>query len=290
MRIGINAGFGEIIGHDELMRLARLDFEIVRQDYIAGGRELLAEFLHTSLQPLFLIPGGFTELDPADVAALADECAAYCAELGLFGRDNYPMFEIVNEPSITPRYGRDPAAYARAVNSAMVMIYKHCPSAVVIAGGVHNTNRDGLRYLRNAVSMLDKSVWLGFHSYHTGRDPMRAHKGYASRHSELTVVNALAGIRPVVCTEIGRHNGPQGVPSRILPCIKRRYVETPERSAEYLAREMRLLASHGVVFAIVYQHRDGPNRNYDQDNYGILYEDGSEKPAAQIAQIWAVEP
>ena len=275
----LNQGFGELIGDAAFDETANEGFVGIRQDIPGHNtRDLVQEFvLHDEMTPIFLIGPGKTDRPPGDIARIAGECAGYCHEYKLFERSARPIFEIVNEPNLAPYYEEQPVFYARAVNKALMAIRAYHADALVLAGGVGNTDDYSLSYLERAAAYFMDEVGIGFHSYHTKAPPQKPHKGFPNRHAEMIRLRSIAGDRVLALTELGRHTASQT--SGCWP-FKKGYRESDEDVARYLEWEIKFFASYDVKLIVVYQYRDGPKGDWSEDRFGIHRMDGTKKQIA----------
>ncbi len=153
--------------------------------------------------------------------------------------------------------------------------YDH--DALVFAGGVSNTDETSLNYLERAVFYMHESIGIAFHSYHTTAPPEEPHEPFASREAEMQRLLSITRDRFLALTELGRHTAPQ---KRGFWCFSKKYQETDADVAQYLEWEIKFFAKYTDLI-VVYQHRDGPSRNWSENNFGMLRTDGSKKPIAE---------
>ncbi len=242
----LNAGFGEPIGDKPLDEIANMGFVGVRQDYVRRrGRQLVQEFAaHNDIRPIFLIGGGKTKSNPDAIERAASECAHYCHRYQLFERPRKPIFEIINEPNLSPYYADHPIReFALAVNRSFIAVRSYDHDALVFAGGVSNTDETSLNYLERAVFYMHESIGIAFHSYHTTAPPEEPHEPFASREAEMQRLLSITRDRFLALTELGRHTAPQ---KRGFWCFSKKYQETDADVAQYLMGNQVLCQVHGL--------------------------------------------
>lgn len=276
MRVYINAGFGEPIGGESLRLFAALGFDGVRQDVPSGRiRELVQEFAHAPLTPLFLVGGG-KMTDPPEVTATVSWAVAACMqECEVRG-----AIEIGNEPDLT---GIPPESFAKLVTECARGIWAIEPAMPVIMGGIMSTNERGLKYLERALEAgVPPGVRVGYHTYRAGH-PDQPNPGFHNRAAEFHRLANLANGRPLWNTEIGWHTVPVRVPRAFPMCwLSRTVRHSDEDVFKFLVRERELNKQAGAEVMTVYQANDGPNPNNPGDRFGIRYLDGKLKPSSGI--------
>lgn len=275
MKTYINAGFGELLGTENLKRFKFLGFDGVRQDVPSGhSRELVFEFANfPALAPLFLVCGGkMRDIDIAPTVAWA--VAACMQEFACKG-----AIEIGNEPDLT---GHSPLKFAQIVTECARGVWAIDPEIPVVLGGVMATNERGLGYLEATLDAgIPRQVSIGYHTYRPG-SPDVPNPGFKSRDGEFHRLKNLANGRPLWNTEIGWHTS-SFKEQRAFPfCFLTQTVQhTDETVFKFLVREKKLNTAAGAEIMTVYQHRDGPSAG---QKFGITRLDGSLKPSSQIAR------
>jgi hypothetical protein len=255
----------------DLRTIRDLGFRGIRFDVqnaidVEPSCEKLLEF---DLEGLVLINGGSMPLSYDETVDLADRAAGLAA--------GTIVFEIGNEPDISPTYERDWDGFGVLVNAAAKVIAARFP---VVSGGLFSTEARGLEYLAYAMRWMDPGIAIGIHSYRQNGTPQRPHFPWRSRDGEMLMVKALASPRPVWVTEMGWHTAPFPVG---LFGWRAKYW-TDEQVLRFLAQELHLQKQHGTDVTVVYQWTDGPTEE-GIDRFGLIRTDGSLKPQAQCVKI-----
>lgn len=294
MKLYIVAGFDDMIGAKDLALIESLGFAGVRRDVRpANANKFCSEFVDTRLSPLFLVAGGkMTEqgspLGPPEIAERAAQVARVVSDLGLFDTHSAAI-EIGNEPDISNEfYKESPDRFAEAVAESSRRVREVSPGATVVAGGVSNTHKRGLDYIRRAIDAgLPSDVCLGYHSYHTTVAAKVAHPGFSSRDEELRELRVLASGRPLWCTECGWHTAPSFVRAGFLGLFRKRVQFSDTEVAEFTDQEMSLHDTHGAEVFTLFQMNDGPDPNAYEHRFGIRHSSGDLKPIAGRIQRYS---
>jgi len=280
MRVFLNSGGGQPYDPVVMGRIISVGFAGVRQGIPAGHRALLLcddLVQYTGVRPLLLLGSEIMAMGepPPSFEALGRSAARAVQITGLEG----VTFEIGNEPDIATRYRYEPALFTEAVVRAAHAIWDVLPGARVVSGGVSNTNRRGLDYLRAAVRAGLPHVVIGFHSYRTHTTPDTPHDGFACRQDEMAELRRIAAGRPLWNTETGWHTAEQRLGwGRTLRW-------TDQQVADFVVQELAFLESEGVAVATVYQVTDGPT-DTPFDRFGVWRVDGGEKPLARALRTF----
>jgi hypothetical protein len=282
LKLYLSAGFGDAIGAETLDWIRTLGFAGVRRDVRPDNAgDFCGEFVGTSLSPLFLVAGGQMADDgeaigPAALAERAAQVASVVNDLGLFDTHGAAI-ELGNEPDIAvPLYQSEPGRFAEAVAEGARRIRDINLNATVVSGGIGNTNRRGLNYLRRAIERgIPEDVIIGYHAYHTTVPAQTPHEGFASRDDEFERLKSVTGSRRLWCTEVGWHTAPSWKP---ILWWKRRVQFNDEQVAEFTDYEVRLHQRHGAEVYTVFQINDGPDADAYEHRFGIRRMNGELKP------------
>lgn len=286
MLLGINAGFGEPIGH-EFAALTDLGFSFVRQDFRphhtdAHVRALVGEFAGAPVRLLALLAGGHIDkpgggrAEPHEIAELGARVVTAARDLGV---TDY-LIEVGNEPDLAHvDYRLRPMDFADAVRQTHAAVRSRGFAGPLITGGICNLSRDSLRYLeRMLVAGVPADMALGFHRYPRGLSPRVPQAGFDSRDAEWAELQRLASGRAVACTEVGHHTAPRKY--LMWGFIPRHRTVGDGEVAEHLLYDLRYFEERRCLLAAVYQLNDGPSPAVHLDRYGIRRVDGTLKPVA----------
>ena len=171
--------------------------------------------------------------------------------------------EIGNEPDISPTYEGDHDGFGRMVNAAAMAVKGRC---TVISGGIFNTGRAGLEYLREALEWIDPTVHVGVHSYRQTTSPYEAKKPFKSRTDEWRAIREVARGRPVWCTETGWHTAQ--FPTGWFGLRKKHW--TNNEVLAFLNMELQIQSQGGAKACVVYQWTDGPTEE-GIDRFGLKF-------------------
>lgn len=273
MRVGINAGFGDSIRH-EFALLRSLGFTFARQDLrhdFDDGKlsDRVEEFVGAGLTPLFLLAGGHVErsdksarIEPHELAELAVKVVRNAAVCGLA---DY-WLEFGNEPDLAhPDYAKRPEDFAEAIRQARNAVRGEGFGGLLISGGISNLNERGLKYLAAMMkSGIPEDVAVGFHRYPDGLSPSVPHEGFKTRDDEWARLTALAGGRPLACTEVGHHTAPR----RVGKLGQKKRISDSD-SAQHMSFDLAYFRDKNCLLTAVYQLNDGQDPEEHLDRYGI---------------------
>ncbi|HUR32414.1 MAG TPA: hypothetical protein VM032_01370 [Vicinamibacterales bacterium] len=284
MRIGINAGFGDPLGH-LLPFITATGFRIVRQELPTYPRNderlrmLMHEFVGSPLVPLFLLgggkmqrPDGTRRIEPDEIADVAAFVARTARALAL---DTY-LVEVGNEPDLAhDGYASRPQDFAAAVRQTRDRLRAEQFTGLVVSGGVSNLNTRGIGYVERMLApqgfTFPDDVVVGFHRYpEKGKAHGAPHAGFTSRENEMQRFTALIGARSHGCTEFGYHTATERVG---LSSVRR----TDADVAASIMFDFAFFADHGCDVALLFQLNDGPDDTMEH-RYGIRALDGTPKP------------
>lgn len=280
LRVGLQAGFGSSLAA-EFAAIASYGFTLVRQDLFAQHDPtivppLIEEWVGAPVTPLFLIGGGSiahpdgSRIEPHELAAMTADVVQTAHDAGL---TEYAL-EIGNEPDIAcPGYAQHPADFAEAIRQCLDAALTQHFHGWFVSGGIANLNDRGFRYLTamlQAPSMPLAHVVVGFHRYpEAGRAMLAPHDQYRSRHDEWRTFRAVAGPRPVACTEFGYHSAPS-----------KPITLTDSDVADAVLWDLNFYEERSALFAVVYQLNDGPTPEWI-DRYGMRTTAGVWKVVAE---------
>lgn len=271
MRIYLNAGFGDLIGAEDMRLITSLGFFGVRQDVrsLDTTKEVVQEFAGSGLTPLFVVHYG------SDTAEIAQEIARVASQ----ELPDYAI-EVGNELDLKKV---DPKGYGLAFSEMDQACQKIDPYVKMVTAGIGTTNKSGLAWLESALLWISSSAIVGFHSYRPNMNPspFASQSGFRTRQGEFLDLQRFAGKRRLWNTEIGWHTAPRVSGWWIF---KKRIQLTDEQVFQYLKEEVLLSKAAGVEVLTIYQLNDGDNPNYDQDRYGIRTLGGRLKPQSAIAR------
>jgi hypothetical protein len=278
----LNAGFGDMLGHQWLTKIHNIGFTGIRCDITGAHREgvmtELGEF--EKLSPIFLFGGGHIENYTAD--RFREECiwgARKITDEGYF-TDIPVYFEIGNEPDIAVAHWRQDPERLHDVYWDCYQTVKSINSKIeIITGGISNLHMEALDWLDSFMSSpLPNGAIVGFHRYSNGPKPDKPHNGFQSRVHEWNRLRALAGGHNLFLTETGLSQGPHGVKRQFPLCWldKKIYLSQLEQ-AEAINFEWKFWKPRGVLGMVWYQHRDGQDYKDILSNYGIYDINSKEK-------------
>jgi hypothetical protein len=274
MRMGLQVGFGHLVGRDLLDKLRNAGFTLIRIDCQTNRDPALAqEVIDAGLQPLVIIRD-------ADQIPLLPE-----------GID----IEFGNEPDIEKfgwtKFNKADAAinettYAAVMRNApksfTTSYWGEAQRAIAAAkdrnplwiGVVSNLNARGFRFLSSGDwSNIPSWVGCSVHRYPDGNSPPeKAHlRGllgkWWKRADEITELRKIVGSRPLGVSEIGYHTA-YGV-------------WKDGDVAKHMAWERQFFEDSKFDFAVGYQLNDGPADDQHHDShFGFLDGKGTWKPVA----------
>lgn len=272
MKAGVNIGFGDLIGSAGLTRCELFGVELARQD-VHPTNDLapyVQEFVGRKVRPIFLLH---------DVARAEPLLDVALPTLGAGGFD----IEIFNEPPGMDRVNQ--TEYVQGINAVHHDARARGFTGRIISGALANLGRDNIAWYRACWPQLPADVTLGFHrySYKTQTDRLRPWPLFSSREDEIAKLRTIGDGRDLAVTEFGYHTAEETEGFWIFSKPTRL---TDEQCRDYLTLDLRLYAANGVVYAIVYQARDGNTDDY-LGRYGTLYDqNGSAKPQAMAFAFW----
>lgn len=291
MRLYLNAGFGDPLGADTLRQIETLGFSGIRQDIPTGERteELCRDLASSRLSPILLVAGGkmgvvSPGMRPQDIVELARHVAIHADRVGLFEREPPAAIELGNEPDIEKsRYRNRPDLFSEVVREGAAAIRTVSRRAVIVSGGIANTDERGLEYLRRAMAYgFPDDCVIGYHSYRTTTTPDRPHRGFRTRDAEFAALKDLAGSRPIWCTEVGWHTAPSTVAViSWLPFWRRRVQYTDAQVADFFEQEVEIHRRNGSDVFAWFQYNDGTNPHEYEHAFGIRRLNGEIKPVGQ---------
>ncbi len=299
MKLYLNLGHipapGSSIGRELLDAIAALGFHGFRQD-LPDHHDLCLQILeelaaYERLHPLFLLAGGRMTREhpgtggvPWTREALRQHVEDICGQLdGLayFDRADPPALEIGNEPDIAVEAWKDhPKLLGETFAECYSTVREFTDRSVVLTPSVSNLNQRGIAYLGRMLARgLPTGAAVAVHRYPSGRDPVKAHAGFATRDAELREVFRIVEGTDVWVTETGRTEGPERIRRFPLPDLTIRMTE--EEVSDYMEAELRFWAAVPQVKAVSwYQLNSGPDPDDPLHHYGIRRHDGTFKPVA----------
>ena len=192
-------------------------------------------------------------------------------------------WEIWNEPNADGFWlGEDPVKYAALVKAAYPAVKSADPTAVVVAGSVSQNDTDWLTRMYDAGARGFFDV-LSTHPYQGPADapPEVPDDGHFWLMDHIGAVHGLMVARgdsakPIWATEYGWSSHPN---TGSEPAWKRGVTE--QQQADYLVRSLSWFGSrHPYVTNVFwYNERNKTTGDPQEDNYGILRRDLSDKPA-----------
>lgn len=223
-------------GEDRLDQAVAEWFDGIRLDYPG----LIGPFVGHKIRPLYILH------DIADNQALLD------AALPALGADGFDI-EVFNENE----QGRvTPEIWVEGVNA----VYRDCDlrgfEGKIMAHWGSNLSRESLNAYAKVLPQAPASLVVSFHDYPYGVQSggRKAWPGTGSPDAALAELIDLAKGRDVVCSEFGWHTFPE---EKGWWIFKRTVQLTDQDVYDYLIKDLRRYASHGVKMACIYQWRDG---------------------------------
>jgi len=260
MFVGLNQGFGELIGAERLQRDNDYAVDIVRQDIpheVSPKLEALVdEFAGSrSPRPMFLIHD-FHMIVPTLLTIMANAVVSV-----------RPTFvQMWNEPPSLDRITE--AQYVEGIN----LLYQHAKEVgyrgAIVAGGLGNIDRDNRAYYERVIPQLPRDIIIDFHrySYKTQLDRLRPWPGFKQRVDEINWMLSVAGGRYIALTEgASYHNQPEtlGPWDRVLDYYRTGKFPpadsqlTNEQILDYTVADLNLYRAMGVSLVVLYQENDG---------------------------------
>jgi hypothetical protein len=280
MKLYLNAGFGEPLGHELLRTIADRGFAGIRQDIPTPNavRPLINEIAMAGIHAILLVNGGKMDQPPEQVPGLAANVARLVRRLGI---ENRVAIEVGNEPDASPHYANNPERFAHLVHASHAKIRTESRWVQIITGGVTTTSNEALNYLAATVDFgIPEDCTIGYHSYRTTREPEWAHKGFPSREAEFATLKEIADRRPIANTEIGWHTAPSVIRYGCWGLRKKTVQFSDEQVADFAGREFYLNADAGAESLTWFQLNDGPDASSYEHRFGIRRQDGTWKPVA----------
>jgi polysaccharide biosynthesis protein PslG len=302
--VGVNIHF--IRGHEkDLDLIAAAGFKFVRMDFSWGGTEhkkgeydwteydaLTANLEKRQLRPVYILDysnelweqavvsrdpiSGREHRDtaspqrPESVAAFARWAAAAAAHY----RGHSLIWEIWNEPNIgfwKPK--PDVKQYIALVQATTAAIRQVHPQATIVAPASSEFPWRFLEELCAAPGVLERLDAISVHPY---RDYHRGPETAAADYRRLRgLIERFASPEkqfiPILSGEWGYASHGKGL--------------SLEAQGAFVARQQLANLLYGVPLSIWYDWKnDGPDRNYNEHNFGTVFEDLSPKPAYQAVQ------
>lgn len=298
MKVEIVAGFDGDMAPDLPMLTAKRWVGVRRDIDVAHLEKWVGEFCAYPDTYLLSILRSAVDCSPDQMVAESTPMAQALVRAGLVGRCG---IEICNEPNISvdkdkrPTWAQDPVAFRTVVNACAQAIWAVNPRIDVVSGGVSNTGWKEQAWLARAVDGMHLDVVIGYHTYRQEDTPETPRGWFATRDAEDAALRAIFGSRRRMLTEFGWGEGPwqkkvllPGVPLTLPPAwldrLKAVTVKgswTEQQVAEMAEREVKRAEANGAECAVWYQIRGGT---------GILRDDGTLKPVAEVAVKFWVEP
>ncbi len=241
----------------------------------ARGIKVLATILDT---PKWANGGASKNVPPTNVADYA-RMARWMAERF---RGRVAAWEVWNEPNLEGFWaGRDPVRYAALVRAAYPAFKGGDPSAAVVIGAVSQNDDAWLSRMYDAGVVGYYDV-LSTHPYQGPSDgiPELPDTGgyYIMNHIRAVYLMMVArgeGEKPIWATEFGWSSHPN---TGTEPPWKRGVTE--DQQADYLVRSLAQFSSQHPYVKNVFWYNDRNKATGDpqEDNYGILRRDLTDKP------------
>ncbi len=240
---------------------------------------LVADLQARGMRALFILDYGnppFTggwDLPPTTPAAIqafgsfAEAAARHFAGQGV-------SYEIWNEPNISRFWSPQPdaAQYAALAREVTARVHAGDPAAKVTTAGLSSTDFSFLRATLADGGAMGADA-IGLHPY--GFDSPEA-AAIAMSEWRAIIAQALPANPPTWATEWGYSSAEYGDG------------QSPQARAEQavmVARELLTAWSVGFPLVIYYDIRDdGPNPNDPEQNFGLLAQDYTDKPAMQAVR------
>lgn len=266
MKLGLNAGFGALIGEADLALIRSLKFDTVRQDVrlAEDAGPLAAELAGAGLSAILV-------LDPAVWPAARSIAEAVAAAGGSVA------FEVGNELDGV----RDPRAYALAFGVVEAAIRSVQPDATVITAGIRSLRKECVGWLRTVIGtgQVSERACVGYHVYRS-TPPGVPCEGYSRREDEYDALRDAARGRRLWMTEGGYSTAPRKS-GGLAGCLGRTWRYSDDEVAGFLDYELRLNRDQGSESFVVFQIGDGP-RDENEMRFGIRRMDGTLKPSASV--------
>jgi hypothetical protein len=226
----------------------------------------------TGIEPMIILDygNGFYDDGNAPVSPEAVEgFARYCEFMARTFKDQIRYWEVWNEPNWEGFWKPkpDPVDYTNLLKASYAACKRANPDCTVIGVATSGIPMDFIEGVLKAGGAAYMDA-LSVHPYRYPASP-EAHDLVA----DLTKLRELmdrygAQDLPIWITEIGwpTHKGASG--------------STPDRQADILVRAYVESMAAGVETIFWYWlGSDGPDQTYNEDNFGLLFRDGSPKPA-----------
>lgn len=232
--------------------------------------------LQAGIEPMIILDYGnrFYDDGNAPVSPEAVEgFARYCEFMARTFRGKIRCWEVWNEPNWEGFWKPmpDPVDYTNLLKAAYTACKKANPDCTVIGIATSGIPMDFIEGVLKAGGAQHMDV-LSVHPYRYPTPPEPTLVDDLDNLREL-MARYGAGDMPIWITEVGwpTHNGSSG--------------STPDRQADMLVRAYIESMSAGVESIFWYWFgADGPDHTYNEDNFGILFGDGTPKPAYYALQ------
>lgn len=278
--LGVNIHFTS--GQEEqIKKIAAAGFRFIRMDFhwsaveklkgqydFSAYDELVADLDRHGIRPLFILDYGNVLYDDG-LAPHTDEGRRAFAAFAKAGaarfRGKGVLWEIWNEPNLTKFWQPDANVenYVRLVETTSKALREADPECVILAPALAGWD---FAWLEQAfkLGLLEHIDVVSLHAYGASRPEDAAL--YYSTVKSLIAEHAPYGKEvPIVSGEWG-YSAVKGF--------------TVERQAQYLVRSFLTNMMNDARLSIWYDWRDdGPDREETEHNFGVVYEDLSEKPS-----------
>jgi len=288
MKSGINAGFGELLGKDNLDELQLLGAYLVRTSAALTISEydldaLLQEFVGRPFVPLIILASDIglpPHITADDMAGLSVRVVDSAIRVGL---QDY-WLECGNEPDLGWSE-RKPQLAADCVREVYRAVKAAGSPATIISGGVSTTDKRGRDYLK-AMSWksLPLDVLVGVHRYAPHMEVDRPFSGFDNREEEVTAIREIVGRRQLAHTEGGYHTVKIGGGFWFWKWSTQL---NNFQAADSLRKELDFWLQQDAACCSVYQWNDGPDPTNTADRFGLRESVGQTwKPQAYAVPSW----
>lgn len=262
MRVGLVAGFGEVIPDGDFSLLHDLGVQSVRTDLTLSPSEDARRRAVAQLEEAWAARGQVLPFYVCDVGHLDLLPAGATAEL-------------LNEPDL---HGWTPARYAARANVALLLA--RARGITLYVGSASNCSPDRQDWLRRVLALVPTATHVSVHRYprkHT-QSPMVPHVGFRSRPAEVEALRRVVGARTLAMTEAGWHLAP--FRTTWWPWVKPRTLSEDEQLT-YAECELGLWREAGAPVAHLYQFQDGPS-GAPIDRFGMRARDMRLRRVAEV--------
>lgn len=281
MLVGLNQGFGELIGQERMHRSMEYAVDVVRQDIPHDLTQLdaiMSEFRAPSPTPIFLLH------HREHITPVLD---AYERLLS----PRRVMFQMWNEPPGLDKITWD--EYVLGINDLVRAVRDRGLSCTVIAGGLANIGRDNRAIYAKVIPLLPREVWIDFHrySYRTQTNPNTPWPNFSSRKAEIDWMHSIAADRPICITEGASYHTMKETETRYLwdiiplPWTSHTVQLTNQGVLDRTVADLKLYDENAVALVCLYQERDGPEQPEGSFGYFLDYQ-GNVKPQANAIRIF----